>query len=317
MIPLHVEIIYLLVGIPSFVFYVAVIATLLRGSNKDVFGFAFYRIFAVTGIMDCFNYVINTITYRFPMCPTFSLLYVNFKRSFVTTFFYFALFFCGYFQIHGHTLMALNRLSTVACPSKHKTFWTSYYVHCIAVVTFLAFAGSWQNLFSNAEFARHEVNGTEEIFFTFKFDEDNVIIGKPTQFNSIMNAATYIFVSLLQLAMNIATVVLLVRQNKRAKAASVKRASKPEMNLFFLSVAMFFIGLTMGVYQVGVTLLLFAKNEAIVGFLNNYLWIADLNQLSPPYLLFLASATARKTILQSFGLKKRKKKESSALFVTR
>ncbi|KAK0422998.1 hypothetical protein QR680_007916 [Steinernema hermaphroditum] len=295
MIPLHTEIIYLLIGIPSLIFYGIIIFSLLKRSGP---GFAFYRIFTFICIMDWLCYIINTVTYRLAMCPEFSFLYVNFTPSMATKMLYFLLFFCAYCQLFGQSLISLNRFTAMACPAKHQKFWQTYYLRAIGIVTFFAVACSWQNLFSNAHFMRHQMEETDRFFFTFKFDEMNIfLIANPLQFNSMMFACVGILNSIFQLTLHSATIVLLVQQRRRLQHSVVEPLPKHELNLLVLSVAMFLIGLTAAAYQTGVTILLYTDSNSIVGYLDYYLLIADLVNLSPPYLLFLVSDTARTTFI--------------------
>ncbi|KAK0423018.1 hypothetical protein QR680_007927 [Steinernema hermaphroditum] len=316
MIALHTEIVYLLIGIPTLIFYAAIMLTLLKKSNKEVFGFAFYRIFAVICVLDCLMYIMNTITFRLPMCPQLSFLYVHIKPSAFTTALYFGLFFFSSAQLFTGSLICLNRFSAVAFPAKHKTFWRKHYHHCIGVTLFLGFACSWQTLLSNAQFMKHSIDGTNDFFFTFMFDDMSILfVGKAMQFNSILVAALNIFISVFQLGMNSATIGLLIHQRKSTNTSANR--PKPELNLLFLSIAMFLVVLTNGLYQVVVTVLLYMESDYIVPFLDYYLLVADFNNLAPPYLLFIVSGTARKTFFESMRFKKPHEASTVQLFVSR
>ncbi|KAK0423032.1 hypothetical protein QR680_007933 [Steinernema hermaphroditum] len=178
MIPLHFEIAYLSIGIPSLIFYVIVIVSLLKKSNKETFGLPFYRIFAVICVVDCINYVVNTI-----------------------------------------------------------------------IVT---------------------------------------VFGKPMMLSSVIAAVMSTFGTCFQLTLNSTAMILLIRRRKKTGAStSGNKVSKVELNLFFLSVAMFLVGLSSTFYNIGAAAIIFMQSAAIVPFVDHYLWVADLNNLSAPYLLFM------------------------------
>ncbi|KAK0423031.1 hypothetical protein QR680_007933 [Steinernema hermaphroditum] len=314
MIPLHFEIAYLSIGIPSLIFYVIVIVSLLKKSNKETFGLPFYRIFAVICVVDCINYVVNTVSFRIPMCPTFSSLYVDSQSSILTNILHFGLFFCGYFVIFGQSLITINRFSAVAFPLKHQKFWRKYHLHGIGVALSLALACSGHTAFAGAWFIRHDIEGTKEYFLTlFMSDIIVTVFGKPMMLSSVIAAVMSTFGTCFQLTLNSTAMILLIRRRKKTGAStSGNKVSKVELNLFFLSVAMFLVGLSSTFYNIGAAAIIFMQSAAIVPFVDHYLWVADLNNLSAPYLLFMVSASARRTVLEAIGLKK--KSGGSVLF---
>ncbi|KAK0422995.1 hypothetical protein QR680_007914 [Steinernema hermaphroditum] len=300
MIPLHLEIVYMLIGIPSLIFYTIVIASLLKKSNKEHFGLAFYRIFAAICVFDCLRYIVDTVTYRLCMCPEFRFIYEKIQPSAFTTSLYFTSYFFGFCQIFGQTLITVNRFSAVVFPLKHRKFWSKYYRHSIFLTVLLGFAFSWHILFSNGRFNRHDIEGTDQFFFTFMFDEMNIwIIGKPMEFNSILSALVNLSNSSIQFSLHTATIIILIRQRKGIQDTSAGPRPKVELNLFVLSLAMFVIGLSNGLYQVVVTVLLYMDSPFIVPFLDYYFLAADLTSLSPPYLLMLVSSVARSTFIET------------------
>ncbi|KAK0423023.1 hypothetical protein QR680_007930 [Steinernema hermaphroditum] len=246
MISLYIEVIYLAIGIPSLIFYVILIVSLLRHSNKEVFGRPFYRIFAV-------------------ICAV---------------------------------------------------FWRKHYIHCIAMALFLAIAFSGYLVISEAHFNKHDIEGTDLYFFTFFMDDITFsIMGQPLMLTSIIAISISTLGVLFQLTLNSITLVVLIRKRKTInQTESDKQLLKTEVNLFIISLAMFLISFTMAAYNFTVTVLLFMESELIVGFIDNYLWVSDLNNLSPPYLLCFVSASARRAVFEMFGLKKPKENATVQLF---
>ncbi|KAK0423024.1 hypothetical protein QR680_007930 [Steinernema hermaphroditum] len=316
MISLYIEVIYLAIGIPSLIFYVILIVSLLRHSNKEVFGRPFYRIFAVICAVDCLSYVTNTISTRFALCPTFNFLYDGFNSAVAARILHSVVFFCSYFLTFGQSLITVNRFTAVTFPLKHHKFWRKHYIHCIAMALFLAIAFSGYLVISEAHFNKHDIEGTDLYFFTFFMDDITFsIMGQPLMLTSIIAISISTLGVLFQLTLNSITLVVLIRKRKTInQTESDKQLLKTEVNLFIISLAMFLISFTMAAYNFTVTVLLFMESELIVGFIDNYLWVSDLNNLSPPYLLCFVSASARRAVFEMFGLKKPKENATVQLF---
>ncbi|KAK0423029.1 hypothetical protein QR680_007932 [Steinernema hermaphroditum] len=314
MIPLHLEIVYLAIGIPSLIFYAVVIVALLKKSNKDVFGLPFYRIFAVICVVDCINYVVNTVAFRLPMCPNFAFLYENLKPSFVTRLFHLGVYFCGFFVTFGQCLITINRFSAVAFPLKHHKFWQRYHLHCIGLALLICFAFSGHTLLSTTVFQRFQVDGV--VFYTIYMDDMSIsVMGKPLQLQLIIACALSCTGVVFQVVLNSTTIILLVRRRKATTRATFnKKLPKTELTLFFLSMAMFLLSLSGALYNIIITLLIYTESDALMGFLDYYLWVADVNNLSAPYLLCLVSASARRTVLEAIGLKAKQNKATVQLF---
>uniref|UniRef100_A0A1I7ZHK5 Serpentine receptor class gamma n=1 Tax=Steinernema glaseri TaxID=37863 RepID=A0A1I7ZHK5_9BILA len=79
-----------------------------------------------------------------------------------------------------------------------------------------------------------------------------LIIGKPMEFNGILCVSISGAVSVFNMCFNCATVFTIIRRKRSASASISEGATpKPELNLLFLSMAMFLIGLSAAGYQVG------------------------------------------------------------------
>ncbi|KAK0422996.1 hypothetical protein QR680_007915 [Steinernema hermaphroditum] len=249
MIPLHTEVIYLAVGIPSLIFYVIVIISLLQRSRKEGTAVAFYRIFAVVCILDCTSYIVNTTNFRLPMCPALSFLYVHFKPSAITVILNVAQYFCWFAQLFGQCLITLNRFTAVAFPARHIMLWQKYSFRAICGMLLFGFACSWQLLLTTVHFERHEIAGTEQFYYTFYTDDADILIANnPLYYTTILVSIMSVIASLFQITLH-TLIFLLIRRRRTNQETSPHQLPKTELNLLLLSLAMFLISLTYGIYQ--------------------------------------------------------------------